>query len=585
MRVHDLGEGKNPLHKINKFLDDKEKRAEYARELQQKRDAEDKEKVEEDLSALPPLADLIVMAVVGQTTVAALKAAWKTGKYALKLKRLADKAGVKLNQAVMGEDADQEPMSSENYVLASPAGSSYVWLWKNVDGKATPVNQHLTTSEGGKLMRDHGIKWIRYGAQKYFDDLKNVNETWQSNMDKASKKAHADAAEKRKKMGQVTSKTLADINDKLGNNKKKTDEVEQIDEIFGFGKKAQMRRGAVKIATDVMFDQVIKPVLAAEFKGAFEGIDIKDDKSKDYVVTGYGFIVDLDVTDKYLAQGKSSDAYYVTGDLARKLDQALNQKYREWKSANPDNIHGEMVTSPSVTTTFAANIKNKDGNYEQNIRIRFRVIDGGINKQFANEAVNRDEYAAKLAVKAQDKFMTAALTALDRLVKNDPRGQSVGGYAFDIARAFGGVNARELEKLYSQQVQEDSDPCWKGYRQLGMKKKGGKEVPNCIPEDVTEITLDEAEEIFGELAEDENLTEAEYQGRTVKLNKPMRGDVKKFKVYVKNEKGNVVKVNFGDPDMRIKKSNPARRKSFRARHNCDNPGPKTKARYWSCKKW
>jgi len=80
------------------------------------------------------------------------------------------------------------------------------------------------------------------------------------------------------------------------------------------------------------------------------------------------------------------------------------------------------------------------------------------------------------------------------------------------------------------------------------------------------------------------LTEAEYQGRTVPLNKPMRGDVKKFKVYVK--KGdNVVKVNFGDPNMRIKKSNPERRKSFRARHNCDNPGPKHKARYWSCRKW
>jgi hypothetical protein len=80
--------------------------------------------------------------------------------------------------------------------------------------------------------------------------------------------------------------------------------------------------------------------------------------------------------------------------------------------------------------------------------------------------------------------------------------------------------------------------------------------------------------------------EAEYQGRKVKLNKPMRGDVKKFKVYVKDPKtGNVKKVNFGDPNMRIKKSNPKRRKSFRARHNCDNPGPKTKARYWSCKKW
>jgi hypothetical protein len=79
--------------------------------------------------------------------------------------------------------------------------------------------------------------------------------------------------------------------------------------------------------------------------------------------------------------------------------------------------------------------------------------------------------------------------------------------------------------------------------------------------------------------------EAEYQGRKVKLGKPMQGDVKKFKVYVKNDKGNVVKVNFGDPNMRIKKSNPERRKSFRARHNCDNPGPRWKARYWSCRKW
>ena len=81
------------------------------------------------------------------------------------------------------------------------------------------------------------------------------------------------------------------------------------------------------------------------------------------------------------------------------------------------------------------------------------------------------------------------------------------------------------------------------------------------------------------------LNEAEYQGRNVPLGKPMQGDVKKFKVYVKNPKGNVVKVNFGDPNMRIKKSNPERRKSFRARHNCDNPGPRHKARYWSCKKW
>lgn len=88
--------------------------------------------------------------------------------------------------------------------------------------------------------------------------------------------------------------------------------------------------------------------------------------------------------------------------------------------------------------------------------------------------------------------------------------------------------------------------------------------------------------------DDEEETEAsEYQGRKVKLNKPFRtpGGPKKFSVYVKNDKGNVVKVNFGDPNMKIKKSDPARRKSFRARHNCDNPGPKWKARYWSCRAW
>ena len=100
---------------------------------------------------------------------------------------------------------------------------------------------------------------------------------------------------------------------------------------------------------------------------------------------------------------------------------------------------------------------------------------------------------------------------------------------------------------------------------------------------------------------EEQIEEAVYNGKTVKLNKPMRGDVKKFKVYVnsgkKDAKGRIKakKVNFGhggtsakkkgEKTMKIKKSNPKRRKSFRARHNCDNPGPKTKARYWSCKKW
>jgi hypothetical protein len=89
-----------------------------------------------------------------------------------------------------------------------------------------------------------------------------------------------------------------------------------------------------------------------------------------------------------------------------------------------------------------------------------------------------------------------------------------------------------------------------------------------------------------------SLNEAEYQGRKVKLGKIMQGDIKKFKVYVKNDKGKVVKVNFGfggksahGKRMVIKKNNPERRKSFRARHNCDNPGPRWKPRYWACRSW
>ena len=113
--------------------------------------------------------------------------------------------------------------------------------------------------------------------------------------------------------------------------------------------------------------------------------------------------------------------------------------------------------------------------------------------------------------------------------------------------------------------------------------------------DETEMTI---QEVLDMDVIDENITEAKYKGKTVTLNKPMRGDSKKFKVYVNTGKKNadgsikVKKVNFGHggtsakrPTMRIRKSNPKRRKAFRARHRCDNPGPKTMARYWSCKKW
>ena len=120
--------------------------------------------------------------------------------------------------------------------------------------------------------------------------------------------------------------------------------------------------------------------------------------------------------------------------------------------------------------------------------------------------------------------------------------------------------AKKIEK-------DKKDPCWDGYVQLGTKDKEGKKVPNCVP----------------------MKEEAEYEGRKVKLNDPFRlpaGSKKKFAVYVRNDKGNIVKVQFGDPNMEIKRDDPKRRAAFRSRHSCDDDrGPKWKARYWSCYQW
>lgn len=175
--------------------------------------------------------------------------------------------------------------------------------------------------------------------------------------------------------------------------------------------------------------------------------------------------------------------------------------------------------------------------------------------------------------------------------------QTMDGQPYELPK-----NNMELGKIYDNPAVRAFAPideeiteggCWEGYKQVGMKEKNGKMVPNCVPINENIDELDEEEVCLECLVEymikaklNETLDEAEYQGRKVPLGKPMRGDVKKFKVFVRDPKtGNVKKVNFGDKKMRIKKSNPKRRKSFRARHRCSNPGPRTKARYWSCRKW
>jgi hypothetical protein len=166
----------------------------------------------------------------------------------------------------------------------------------------------------------------------------------------------------------------------------------------------------------------------------------------------------------------------------------------------------------------------------------------------------------------------------------------------------------QLKNLIRESLEEERPGLWANIRKKRasgrpMAKKGSKAYKSAkkagdkINKDLDELDMS-IQEVFDIEIIDENITEAKYKGKTVKLNKPMRGDVKKFKVYVNTGKKNadgsikVKKVNFGHggtsakrPTMRIRKSDPKRRKAFRARHRCDNPGPKTMARYWSCKKW
>ncbi len=131
-------------------------------------------------------------------------------------------------------------------------------------------------------------------------------------------------------------------------------------------------------------------------------------------------------------------------------------------------------------------------------------------------------------------------------------------------------------KMFEMMNKEDYGKSLKEYYLIGTPEYM-RYLKKLTPGETAEEKLNE----WGEIDED-----AEYKGKKVKLNNPVRGGSKKFYVYVRNEKGNVIKVSFGDTTgLEIKRDDPARRKAFRARHNCDNPGPRHKARYWSCRKW
>ena len=209
---------------------------------------------------------------------------------------------------------------------------------------------------------------------------------------------------------------------------------------------------------------------------------------------------------------------------------------------------------------------------------------------FASDAQRRAAFASGYKAKGKKKKKEGLGDRMSKKLKKH-KGTKIKPIKLRSKSGMG-----KISHLGMESVDEARGTCWVGYQQKGMKEKNGRMVPNCVKE-ITELYYEIDGKGYGytfEYINDGKLNEAEYQGRKVKLGKIMQGDVKKFKVYVKNPKGNVVKVNFGQGGksasktggtMRIRKSNPKARANFRARHNCDNPGPRHKARYWACRTW
>jgi len=159
----------------------------------------------------------------------------------------------------------------------------------------------------------------------------------------------------------------------------------------------------------------------------------------------------------------------------------------------------------------------------------------------------------------------------------------VNSFVTKSSGTWGKADADLAKQVRGESVEEEK-PCWNGFKQVGMKTKGNKQVPNCVPEETTvEACCDDCDDLYDHL-----IVEAEYQGKKVELNNPIRTSEnpnKKFKVYTMGPSGKVVVVRFGDPNMGINRDDPKARAAFRARHSCDEKKDKTTAGYWSCYQW
>jgi hypothetical protein len=309
---------------------------------------------------------------------------------------------------------------------------------------------------------------------------------------------------------------------------------------------------------------------------------------------------------------KNTPGEVVNSKFALQFKNPKNDKEAASRSGNPARKEMDIVRRNDANADRKTDsayyrqqsiVKNVIDEATDHKEERLKLINKAAGHGIPSKMRDKIRKAADLhgmAAKDPEKYAAAALAASAELKEETELKEKYGkGYVSPASKIEKAMKTKGIQPDSSDKYRQEMEKNSAAYqaildREAAAKNKTNEQVSGCDIDELTEEELGFTEENFipsgNELYEDWNELEeeAEYQGRKVKLGKPFLtpGGPKKRSVYVKNEGGNVVKVNFGDPNMTIKKNIPARRKSFRARHHCDtNPGPRTKARYWSCRAW
>tara|TARA_B100001057_G_scaffold355847_1_gene357881 strand:+ start:156 stop:2126 length:1971 start_codon:yes stop_codon:yes gene_type:complete len=290
--------------------------------------------------------------------------------------------------------------------------------------------------------------------------------------------------------------------------------------------------------------------------------------------------------DKY-NRNKSSDLKALL-DLAKKtpypkaIDEATRGEIH--KAAKKGNYPATIVVSEKGKVVYQELVKTP-----QVVPAIFMIL----QKKYPNAKISVESKSGEtLFTEAKSMDMKKRLKIYDKLKKGDKVTIKYGSairsgneVEFVVSKGKTLVGKQKVERIILKNPKNPNGVKRYLYQRNGNVTMASGDMAVTIEDMKLESVNEAVKPLKASASFSEVIEEAEYKGRKVKLNKPMQGDSKKFKVYVKNEKGNVVVVHFGQKGMNIKKNNPEARKSFRARMNCDNPGPKWKANYWSCRKW